>query len=256
MINEISRGRKVRVAEIGVWRGDFAKKMLEGCPNIERYYLVDPWRHLDDWKKPLNVSDVRFEQVYQTALSNLDFAKDRIVVLRGTTLEVIDRIETTLRADFPEDWRALLILDPESAGVSGDAEVRAFRELPDFSEAQAGRICRLVLMQLVPGLLEQDILAFGAALSEIQKIVGDHFAAAQGGGAWTSPAVGRLAERMRGLGAHGIGQSSWGPTGFAFVDSERAAERLYHSLVEEAKADGLDILIARGRNSGATISSA
>ena len=55
------------------------------------------------------------------------------------------------------------------------------------------------------------------------------------------------------MGATGIGQSSWGPTGFAFVASLEAAERLYHSLVEEAKADGLEIIIAQGRNSGARI---
>ena len=67
--------------------------MLENCPRIERYYLVDPWRHLDDWNKPLNVDDDEFEQVYQFMLSGLEFAKDRIVVLRGTTLEVIDQIE-------------------------------------------------------------------------------------------------------------------------------------------------------------------
>jgi predicted O-methyltransferase YrrM len=93
VINEISRDRKVRVAEIGVWKGEFAARLLQACPNIERYYLVDPWRHLDDWKKPLNVSNEQFERVYQEALANLAFAKDRIAVLRGTTLEVVDRIE-------------------------------------------------------------------------------------------------------------------------------------------------------------------
>lgn len=58
---------------------------------------------------------------------------------------------------------------------------------------------------------------------------------------------------MGAAGATGLGQSSWGPTGFAFVESQQAAERLYHSLVEEAKSDGLEIIIARGRNAGATI---
>lgn len=159
----------------------------------------------------------------------------------------------TLRSDFPADWRVLLILDPARAGVSGDAESQAFKALPPFADTDAAHICRLVLMKLVPGLKEADLAAFGAALSEIQRVVGAHFAKAQGGSPWTSAAVGRLASRMGALGAHGIGQSSWGPTGFAFVDSPGAAERLYHSLVGEAKGNGLDILIAKGRNSGARI---
>jgi beta-RFAP synthase len=159
----------------------------------------------------------------------------------------------TLRAEFPPEWRALMILDRNRAGVSGEAETQAFRALPPFPDASAAHICRLVLMQLVPGLKEEDISAFGAALTEIQQIVGEHFAKAQGGSPWTSPAVGELANRMKDMGATGVGQSSWGPTGFAFVDSPKAAERLYHSLVEGAKANGLEILLARGRNTGARI---
>lgn len=159
----------------------------------------------------------------------------------------------TLRADFPDEWRVLLIVDDKNAGVSGEAETSAFAALPPFPQTSAAHICHLVLMQLVPALKDADLAPFGAALTEIQEIVGAHFASKQGGSAWTSPAVGRLATRMRDAGATGIGQSSWGPTGFAFVETEEAAVRLYHSLVEDAKRDGLDILIARGRNSGARI---
>jgi beta-ribofuranosylaminobenzene 5'-phosphate synthase len=161
----------------------------------------------------------------------------------------------TLRSDFPEDWRVLLILDHNRAGVSGDAETKAFAALPEFPAASAAHICHLVLMKLVPGLKETDLAAFGSALSEIQDIVGGHFASRQGGTPWSSEPVGRLAGRMRELGAKGIGQSSWGPTGFAFVEGDEAAVRLYHSLVEEAKGDGLEITIARGRNTGARVES-
>ena len=148
------------------------------------------------------------------------------------------------------------MLDPGRAGVSGDAEERAFEALPEFPQSSAAHICHLVLMKLVPGLKEKDITAFGEALTEIQQLVGGHFAPGQGGGSWTSPAVGAIAQRMKEMGATGIGQSSWGPTGFAFVDGDEAAVRLYHSLVEAAKADGVEIVIARGRNTGARVETA
>ena len=54
-------------------------------------------------------------------------------------------------------------------------------------------------------------------------------------------------------GGVGIGQSSWGPTGFAFVPSEAVAQTLYRTFVQDAKANGLEILVARGRNAGAEI---
>ncbi len=46
---------------------------------------------------------------------------------------------------------------------------------PQFPESKAAHICHLVLMKLVPGLKEEDIEAFGSALTEIQEIVGGHF---------------------------------------------------------------------------------
>lgn len=158
-----------------------------------------------------------------------------------------------MRADFPEAWRVLLIIDPHTAGVHGDAEAKAFAALPPLPKTAAAHVCRLVLMQLVPGLMEADIESFGAALTEIQSIVGSHFAAAQGGSPWTSPAVGRIVQRLKEAGAIGTGQSSWGPTGFAFSPSIENADNLYESLIEAARAEGLEILIGRGRNRGASV---
>jgi beta-RFAP synthase len=158
-----------------------------------------------------------------------------------------------MRAEFPEAWRVLLILDTRTIGVHGEAEAQAFALLPPLPDRAAAHVCRLVLMQLVPGLMEADIGAFGAAVTAIQSIVGGHFATAQGGAPWTSPAVGRIADKLRERGAFGIGQSSWGPTGFAFAPSKEVAEGLYDSLIEAARAEGLEILVGRGRNRGASI---
>ncbi len=161
-----------------------------------------------------------------------------------------------VRIAFPDAWRILLVLDPAETGVHGEKETKAFNALPAFPEAVAGHLCRLTLMRLLPGLVEQDLAAFGSALTEIQHTVGGHFAAAQGGTPWSSPAVGRIVGKLGAAGATGLGQSSWGPTGFAFVESEAAAQRLYSSLVEAAKAEGLHLRVARGRNSGALFSAA
>jgi beta-ribofuranosylaminobenzene 5'-phosphate synthase len=157
---------------------------------------------------------------------------------------------------FPDDWRVLLVLDTTAVGVHGDRETRAFATLREFPQSTAAHLCHLTLLRLLPGLQERDLAMFGNALSEIQEIVGGHFAGAQGGGIWSSPDVGRLVRRMGELGARGLGQSSWGPTGFAFVDSADAANKLFHTLGEDAKGLGLEIMIVRGRNSGASILSA
>jgi methyltransferase family protein len=81
-----------RVAEIGVYRGQFAAKLLDACPEIERYYMIDPWRHLDDWNKPANKSDDVFEGFYEESMKRTSEHEAKRVVLRGTTTEVIDEI--------------------------------------------------------------------------------------------------------------------------------------------------------------------
>ncbi len=158
-----------------------------------------------------------------------------------------------VQMQFPADWRVILVFDRKAQGAHGDREIQAFAALPPFPDSKAQELCRLVLMQLLPGIKENDIAAFGGALTRIQEIVGGHFSSAQGGSPWTSPSVGKFVQRLADGGATGIGQTSWGPTGFAFVPSEAAAAGLYHSLVGEATALGLEMTVARGRNTGARI---
>ena len=156
------------------------------------------------------------------------------------------------RLPFPEDWRVLLILDTAKDGLHGADEIEAFRALPPFPTASAGEICRQVLMGAMPALIERDLPAFGAAISQIQALIGAYFAPAQGG-IFTSRRVEKAADRLAQAGAVGIGQSSWGPTGFAFAPSAEAAREMVRAA--ETGDDGLEIRIVRGRNTGAEISS-
>ena len=80
------------VAEIGVYRGRFAARLLDDCPGIAKYYMVDPWRNLDDWNKPANTSDDVFEGYYRESMKRSAAHEAKRVVLRGTTVEVIDQV--------------------------------------------------------------------------------------------------------------------------------------------------------------------
>ena len=44
-------------AEIGIFRGDFAERMLRSAKCLEKYYMIDPWRNLDSWDKPANANN-------------------------------------------------------------------------------------------------------------------------------------------------------------------------------------------------------
>lgn len=156
------------------------------------------------------------------------------------------------RFEFPTQWRVILVLDKTYKGLHGEQEKQAFSKLPKFPEANAGRLCRLALMQAMPSLAETDLAGFGAAISVIQEVVGDYFAPFQGG-RFASHHVASALSWLRLNGAEGIGQSSWGPTGFALTDSEVLARTLVRAAHNKFSAEGLQFMICSGRNRGAEI---
>jgi beta-RFAP synthase len=134
--------------------------------------------------------------------------------------------------EFPPAWGALLVIPPGATGLHGGDEARAFEHLPPIPDAVTDRLCQLVLLGILPAVVEADIEAFGSALSELQRLVGEQFAAAQGG-SYARPEVEAVATYLRLLGLHGVGQSSWGPTVYGF--SDRPLDRR-QTVVERVRA--------------------
>lgn len=158
------------------------------------------------------------------------------------------------RLAFPDAWRVLLIFDSSGTGVHGGEEVEAFRTLPEFPQEISAAICRRVLMQALPAVVEQDLNAFGEAIYEIQCRIGDYFASAQGGERYTSSAVGDALEWMRGQGVRCVGQSSWGPTGFAVLENELEAQAMAAALEARcAERQGMSFMLCQARNQGSEV---
>lgn len=156
------------------------------------------------------------------------------------------------RIPFPEDWRVILVRAPKD-GVHGPEEVAAFAQLPPLDAGATGEICRLVLVRVLPNLVERDLDGFAGAIARIQEIIGDYFAPAQGGGRFSNPGVAAVMSELRARGARGIGQSSWGPTGFAFAADVTEAKRLCDQVRGKLAAAGLDAIICKGLNHGALV---
>src|SRR5262245_37948556 len=157
------------------------------------------------------------------------------------------------RIPFPDEWRIVLVLDRNRTGVHGEEENTAFARLPPFAAADAAHICRLVLMQALPALVEADLASFAAAIKETQTILGAYFAPLQGGHSFASREVAAAMSVLESEGAVGIGQSSWGPTGFAFARSRSEAKRLIDVARNDPRCRAVDIHACMGINRGAEI---
>ena len=107
------------------------------------------------------------------------------------------------------------------AGLSGDDERAAFRALPPFPEADGEPA---VSPDAHAGAAVRSPSATWTDLARrwpnCSACVGDHFAPHQGGARFTSPRVAKVLAELEAHGVKGVGQSSWGPTGFAFLGSE------------------------------------
>lgn len=157
------------------------------------------------------------------------------------------------RVPIPEKWRILLIFDRERTGLSGAAETDAMKGLPEFPERLADRLCRLTLMGAMPAAAAGDADGFGRAIGEIQRRLGDHFARFQGG-RFTSPDVAEALKVIEADGTPGVGQSSWGPTGFAIFGDAVAAEDAAADLSARfSNRKNLVFDVVRGNNRGASV---
>jgi predicted sugar kinase len=84
--------------------------------------------------------------------------------------------------------------------------------------------------------------------------MGEYFAPLQGG-PYLSQGVADALDWLGRQGIKGLGQSSWGPTGFAFVSSEEEGHALLDRLRAATSDWKLRFALAKGRNEGAVIES-
>lgn len=158
------------------------------------------------------------------------------------------------RLDFPAAWRVLLVLDERIDGLSGAAERAAMDQLAPFPRELAADLCHHVLLKLLPAVIEQRFEPFAESVSRIQRQIGDYFAPAQGGSMYTSAAVAAFMDWLRAQGPAGVGQSSWGPTGFAILPSEAEARRLLALAQQQGAIDpALRTVVCSGSNRGARV---
>ena len=158
------------------------------------------------------------------------------------------------RLDFPDAWRAVLVIDERLHGLHGGQEAAAISTLPTFAASEAAALCHEILMRVLPAIAEHDFARFAEGVTRVQEANGGYFAAAQGGRMFVSDSVARVLAFAQARFGAAIGQSSWGPTGFAFVQSQGAADALMREAEAAGKVDPhVQLVTVSGRNHGARI---
>jgi len=153
---------------------------------------------------------------------------------------------------FPPHWRVLLILDASYRGLAGASERAAFEILPNFPESESEALRQRITERALPALAAGDFKTFCEEIGYLQSCMGSYYAPVQGG-AYASPRVSQVLDWLRSKGLTGLGQSSWGPTGFAFASSEAEGSALLQEAQARHSRPGLSFSLAQGNNEGAKI---
>ena len=193
----------------------------------------------------------------RTGVGTAIFQKGGFVVDGGRITQngvcVADKFPPLIyRQRFPEEWRFVVAVPDVNKGLASDQEKTAFSQVQPMPAEQVGKMCRLIMLKLLPAIAEKELESFGDALTQIQIITGNAFANVQGG-TYSSPASAECIRHMRQLGIQGVGQSSWGPALYGVVSKEDAKKIRAKIQTYLKKTVGGQVFIAKANNKGATI---
>jgi beta-ribofuranosylaminobenzene 5'-phosphate synthase len=188
----------------------------------------------------------------RTSVGTTIFEQGGFVVDGGKSTNKNSFPTTIFRQPFPQDWSFVVAIPNVKKGLAKNEETAAFGALSPMSAEDAGKMCRLTMMKLLPSLIECDIKSFGEALTQIQTVIGEHFAEVQGG-TYSSQTVAEGIALMQKLGAYGAGQSSWGPAFYGLTQREKAKKIKLEVKAFLRKSVGGQVFIANANNRGAYI---
>ena len=191
----------------------------------------------------------------RSAIGTHGFAQGGLLVDGGVPSDRREQLGVAplvARVALPSEWRFALFAPRDEAGLSGADERATFERLPLMSREVTATLCHEALLGLLPAAVETDYEMFGDSLYRFGRLAGSCYAAVQGG-PYGSARLGRLVEQARNLGVRGVAQSSWGPTLFALLPDQSAAERFVHELTALPDASTLATTIASPDNMGAQI---
>ncbi|WNY23839.1 hypothetical protein MmiHf6_11610 [Methanimicrococcus hongohii] len=148
-----------------------------------------------------------------------------------------------LRMDFP-DWDVVVAIPPK-VGINGEEEKQFFQSVCPVPMEEVRETSHIILMQMLPSILEQDIVGLGNAVNSLQKLgFKKHEVAVQ------PPEIKSVIDFMLKSGLHGAGISSFGPAVYGFSEDRKQSNEIKSVLLEKMP-EGSEVLVTKANNKGA-----
>jgi beta-ribofuranosylaminobenzene 5'-phosphate synthase len=146
------------------------------------------------------------------------------------------------RHDFP-DW-AIVLAIPNLRGASDKREIDIFQKQCPLPLNEVQELCHVILMEMLPAVVEQDIESFGRSINQVQTI---GFKRRE---LELQPFCTHLVQFMRENGAIGAGMSSFGPVVYGITDGKRLQKTVQSYLNDSI---GGKVRAVKAQNTGAYV---
>jgi predicted sugar kinase len=184
----------------------------------------------------------------RSAIGLVGFIHAGFILDRGYHAGATARSVTAERVDWPEAWRAVLLVPRATQVISGEQEASLLHEIGRFPNPHRPRMLQLATEALDAARNLTDFRSCMQALEDYMFLAGELFKEQQGG-LYNGPQVAQAVEQAKQADLRGVGQSSWGPTVFGFAPDQAAAERAAERLRQNAELAA--IVITQPATSGA-----
>ena len=157
------------------------------------------------------------------------------------------------KSKFPKDWRIILLNDIKLKGTSGKRENKFFSKslLTNHKKLELSHI---LLRGILPSIVYEDFQSFSKNLTEFQRITAEFYREKQKG-IFLSPEISKIMEYVKNYDNLGMGQSSWGPMSYIFVESKLHAKELLSIIQNKFNVyNNVQLNIVSPWNSGYKIS--
>ena len=209
------------------------------------------------FKLGLTVEDisVRLERSRVSGIGTYGFQKGGFILDGGHAVGGRDKFPPLIyHRDFPEEWKFVICVPKIHKGFSGEQEQKAFKKLEPPPAETIASVSHIVLLQMLPALIENDIKDFGHAMTSLDTIFGDYWKKIQGG-TYSHHRIGECVHHLLECGAYGAGQSSWGPALYGLADGENHARELeteMNNFINTGDSEGY-VFVTSADNIGAVI---
>ena len=204
--NNLSSNIKVKCHEspmqhIGLGSGTQLKLSIEEL--ISKFYEIN---------NEINI----FNRTYRSGIGFNSYKKGGFIV--DCPKKNLNNNYIIFKNTFPSSWKIILLFDSKKRGLYGKREKSFFS--PSKSNNLRKQLSDILINEIIPSVLHNDFDIFAKGLTKFQKLNYSFYSSIQKS-IYSSIDIAEVIKNISKLFNVGVGQSSWGPTSYIFVNSKK-----------------------------------